>query len=82
MQKMTVDERLENAASYGEMQMYLFLWEKTITRLTKNGLTVEKQYASKRKGEYYCLISWEDAKPEQTQDMNQANNLYVIAKEA
>ena len=35
MQRMSIDDRLELAANYGEMEMYLFLWKKTISRLEK-----------------------------------------------
>ncbi|NLC87751.1 MAG: hypothetical protein GX682_03125 [Clostridiaceae bacterium] len=78
MQRMSIDDRLELAANYGEMEMYLFLWKKTISRLEKGGLTIKKIYPSKRTGEYYCNISWEAV----TYAKNQANTLYEIALEA
>lgn len=83
MERITIDDRLENAASYGEMDMDLFIWKSSIGRLRKNGLIVTEKYPTQRRGEYYCNVSWshasevsEDEKP------NQANHLYAIAKEA
>ena len=79
----TIDDRLENAASCGEMEIDLFLWKKTISRLRANGLKVTEKFSSNRKGEFYCTINWADAKSTGTNtNLTQANHLYQIAKEA
>ncbi len=79
----TIDERLENAASCGEMEINLYLWQKNIFQLRANDLKVTKKFPSKRKGEFYCNISWADAKPtEANASLTQANHLYEIAKKA
>ena len=83
MRKITIDDRLENAASFGEMEIDLFLWKKTIERLRRNGLIVTEKFPSKRKGEVFCNISWKEARSGGTEgDFTQANNLNKMAIEA
>lgn len=82
MQEQTIENRLESAASYGEMEINLFLWKKKISRLRKNGLTVTEKFESKRKGEFYCNVSWKDATDAQNGKSNQANRLYEMAVNA
>ena len=76
MQKNSIDDRMENAADYGEMDINLYLWKKSIKRLRKNGLVVTERYPSKRKGEVYCNISW--AYKVEGQKL-QVNNLHEMA---
>ena len=61
MQKITTDERLENAAENGMMEIDLFLWKHAITKLRKNGLEITELFPS-RKGEFYCKINWQEGK--------------------
>lgn len=83
MRKITIDDRLENAASCGQMEIDLFLWKKTIERLRKNGLIVTEKFPSKRKGEVFCNISWKVERSGGPQgDFTQANNLHKMAIEA
>ena len=81
MENITIDNRMEHAASYGEMDMDLFIWKSSIKRLEKNGLVVKVKYPTQRKGEYCCNVSWAHAS-EVGEKPNQANYLYNIAKEA
>ena len=79
----TIDDRLESAASCGEMEIDLFLWRKTISQLRANGLKVTEKFPSKRKGQVYCNIIWANANPsETTGSVTQANHLYGIAQKA
>ena len=83
MRKITIDDRLGNAASFGEMEIDLFLWKKTIERLRRNGLIVTEKFPSKRKGEVFCNISWKVERSGEPQgDFTQANNLHKMAIEA
>ena len=83
MQKITIDDRLENAASYGEMEMDLFLWKRSIKRLRKNGLVVTEKFPTQRKGEFFCNVSWkEERSGEPLGDFTQANQLHKMAVEA
>ena len=76
MYKVSTDDRLENAAEYGMMEIDLFLWKHAIDKLERNGLKVTKLFPS-RKGEYYCKICWKDGK-----EGTQAYNLRKMALEA
>ena len=83
MQRITIDDRLENAASYGETEMDLFIWKKSIERLRKNGLVVTQKFPSNRKGEFFCNVSWKEERKEGPQEnFTQANYLYKMAMEA
>lgn len=83
MQRTSIDARLANAASYGEMEMNLFLWKKDIKRLRKAGLTVTQKHPSDRKGEFYCNISWkEDKVAGEGQDFTQLKYLIEKASKA
>ncbi len=83
MQRISIDDRLEYAASYGETEMSLFIWKTTIKRLKRDGLKVVEKYPTQRKGEFYCTISWAHASQvEEGKMRNQANHLYEIAKKA
>jgi len=83
MKSLSIDERLELAASYGEMEINLFLWKKCINRLRKNGLIVTEKFPSKRKGEIYCIISWAvERAGGENGDFTQANYLYKTAVKA
>lgn len=61
MERTTIDNRLENAAGYGEMRIGLYIWRKSIKRLKEEGLVVTEKFPSKRKGEFYCYVDWSEA---------------------
>lgn len=83
MRKITIDDRLENAASFGEMEIDLFLWKKTIERLRRDGLKVTEKFPSQRKGEVFCNISWKVARSGGEEgNFTQANYLHKMAIEA
>ncbi len=82
MGRCTMDERLEYAAEYGKFYCYLNVWSKTIQEWQKNGLFIEKQYPAKKKGQFYCKISWEHAEPKPDAPLTQANRLWKISAEA
>lgn len=83
MERMTIDNRLENAAGYGETGIGLYIWKKSIRRLRDGGLVVTERFPSERKGEVYCYVDWSKAgEGENEEDLNQANRLFRMAKEA
>ena len=83
MQRSSIDARLANAASYGEMEMDLFLWKNTIKRLRKAGLEVTEKFPSKREGEFYCNISWREKKEQKDgEDFTQLYYLHDMAVKA
>lgn len=83
MEGTTIDSRLENAADNGEMGIGLSIWKKSIRRLKEEGLVVIEKSSSKRKGEVYCYVDWSKAgEGENEEDLNQANRLFRMAKEA
>lgn len=82
MGRCSMDERLEYAAEYGKFYCYLSVWNKTILEWEKNGLSIERQYPTKKRGQFYCKISWEHAKPIPGEPLTQASRLWKISAEA
>lgn len=83
MQRNSIEKRLETAAANGQMDIHLFLWKKEIRRLEKNGLVVMTKYPARRKGEYYCNISWAGKREAgENEDFTHANYLHDLAVKA
>lgn len=87
MYKISLIERLEDAAEIGKKSIFLFVWKKNITSLRKNGLKVTEKFpSSRKKGLFYCEISWEHAIvediniPFSDKSLSQAQRLWLIAE--
>lgn len=87
MYQITTIERLEDAAESRKKSLSLFLWGKTIKSLRKNGLKVTEKFpSSRKKGLFYCEISWEHAIvediniPFSDKSLSQAQRLWLIAE--
>lgn len=84
----TLNQWLENMASEGKFFCISNLWKKQIRQLRAHGLIVEELKPVLVNGfqpdhspaQFKCRISWENAEPEKSKELTQANRLYLVAK--
>ncbi len=60
LDRLTIEKRLEIFARNAKLFAPLKLWKNQVLKLQKEGCDVDVIFPTNRKGEYYCIVYWEE----------------------